>query len=99
VTETGLPKKALDLVVMVNVVHCLADPVALLMNAGISLKPDGPSCRTPAGTTSIGHQHPPKAAKTLARSTARPMIMSSLGQRDPMKTLSAGTAKRRRIKA
>ncbi len=41
VTETHLPEKALDLVIMVNVVHCLADPVALLKNAGISLKPDG----------------------------------------------------------
>jgi ubiquinone/menaquinone biosynthesis C-methylase UbiE len=41
VTETGLPVKALDLVVMVNVVHCLADPVALLKNAGTSLKPEG----------------------------------------------------------
>ena len=41
VTETHLPEKALDLVIMVNVVHCLADPVALLRNAGTSLKPDG----------------------------------------------------------
>ena len=41
VTETGLPLKALDLVVMVNVVHCLADPVVLLKNAGTSLKPEG----------------------------------------------------------
>jgi len=41
VTETNLPEKALDLVVMVNVVHCLADPVALLKNIGASLKPDG----------------------------------------------------------
>ncbi len=41
VTETHLPEKALDLVIMVNVVHCLADPVALLKNAGTSLKPDG----------------------------------------------------------
>jgi len=41
VTETHLPDRALDLVVMVNVVHCLADPVALLKNVGASLKPDG----------------------------------------------------------
>ena len=41
VTETGLPPRALDLVIMVNVVHCLADPVALLKNAGASLKPEG----------------------------------------------------------
>lgn len=41
VTETRLPEKALDLVVMVNVVHCLADPVALLKNVAASLKPDG----------------------------------------------------------
>lgn len=41
VTETGLPEKAMDLVVMVNVVHCLAEPIALLKNIGTSLKPDG----------------------------------------------------------
>jgi len=41
VTETNLPDRALDLVVMVNVVHCLAEPVALLKNVGASLKPDG----------------------------------------------------------
>ena len=41
VTETGLPEKAMDLVVMVNVVHCLAEPITLLRNAGISLKPAG----------------------------------------------------------
>jgi len=41
VTETHLPERALDLVVMVNVVHCLADPVALLKNVRASLKPDG----------------------------------------------------------
>jgi ubiquinone/menaquinone biosynthesis C-methylase UbiE len=41
VTETHLPDRALDLVVMVNVVHCLAEPVALLKDVGASLKPDG----------------------------------------------------------
>ena len=41
VTETGFPEKAMDLVVMVNVVHCLADPVALLKNVSKSLKSDG----------------------------------------------------------
>ena len=41
VTETGFPAKAMDLVVMVNVVHCLAEPVALLRNVGTSLKPGG----------------------------------------------------------
>jgi ubiquinone/menaquinone biosynthesis C-methylase UbiE len=41
VTETGFPEKAMDLVVMVNVVHCLAEPIALLKNVGTSLKPDG----------------------------------------------------------
>jgi SAM-dependent methyltransferase len=29
------------MVIMVNVVHCLAEPVALLKNVGDSLKPDG----------------------------------------------------------
>ncbi|MBP1635393.1 MAG: ubiE 8 [Acidobacteria bacterium] len=38
-TETRLPDRAMDIVVMVNVVHCLADPVALLKNVGASLKP------------------------------------------------------------
>jgi len=41
VAETGFPNKTMDLVIMVNVVHCLAQPVALLKNAGASLKPDG----------------------------------------------------------
>jgi len=41
VTDTHLPDKALDLVVMVNVVHCLADPIALLKNVAASLKTDG----------------------------------------------------------
>jgi precorrin-6B methylase 2 len=40
-TETNLPAAALDMVIMVNVVHCLAEPVALLENVGDSLKPDG----------------------------------------------------------
>jgi len=40
-TETNLPSAALDMVIMVNVVHCLAEPVALLKNVGDSLKPDG----------------------------------------------------------
>jgi len=40
-TETNLPAGALDMVVMVNVVHCLAEPVALLKNVADSLKPDG----------------------------------------------------------
>lgn len=41
VTETNLPAGALDLVIMVNVVHCLAEPVALLKSVGDALKPDG----------------------------------------------------------
>jgi precorrin-6B methylase 2 len=41
VTETRLPRKTLDLIVMVNVVHCLADPVALLKAAAVALKPGG----------------------------------------------------------
>jgi len=41
VTETNLPAAAMDMVIMVNVVHCLAEPVALLRNVGDSLKPDG----------------------------------------------------------
>jgi ubiquinone/menaquinone biosynthesis C-methylase UbiE len=41
VTETGFPEKSMDLVIMVNVVHCLAEPVALLKNVSKSLKPDG----------------------------------------------------------
>ena len=39
--ETNLPAAALEMVIMVNVVHCLAEPVALLKNVGDSLKPDG----------------------------------------------------------
>jgi len=41
VTETNLPSGRLDMVIMVNVVHCLAEPVALLKNVGDALKPDG----------------------------------------------------------
>lgn len=40
-TKTNLPAAAMDIIIMVNVVHCLAEPVALLKNAGDSLKPDG----------------------------------------------------------
>jgi len=40
-TDPKLPPAALDLVIMVNVVHCLAEPVALLRNIKKSLKPDG----------------------------------------------------------
>ena len=41
VTETKLPHGALDLVIMVNVVHCLEKPVELLKNIRPSLKSDG----------------------------------------------------------
>jgi len=41
VTDPKLPPAALDMVIMVNVVHCLAEPVALLRNIKKSLKPDG----------------------------------------------------------
>ncbi len=41
VTETKLPRAALDLVIMVNVVHCLEKPVELLRNISSSLKPEG----------------------------------------------------------
>lgn len=41
VTETNLPSGRLDMVIMVNVVHCLAEPVALLKNVGDALKQDG----------------------------------------------------------
>jgi len=40
-TDPKLPLAALDMVIMVNVVHCLAEPVALLRNIKKSLKPDG----------------------------------------------------------
>jgi ubiquinone/menaquinone biosynthesis C-methylase UbiE len=41
VTDPKLPSASLDMVIMVNVVHCLAEPVALLRNIKKSLKPDG----------------------------------------------------------
>lgn len=41
VTETNLPSGALDMILMVNVVHCLDQPVRLLKNMGASLKPGG----------------------------------------------------------
>ena len=41
ITETRLPERTLDMIVMVNVVHCLADPVALLKDAAAALKPGG----------------------------------------------------------
>jgi ubiquinone/menaquinone biosynthesis C-methylase UbiE len=41
VTETNLPEAALDLVIMVNVVHCLEKPVEILRNLSSSLKPEG----------------------------------------------------------
>lgn len=40
-TDPKLPVAALDMVIMVNVVHCLAEPVALFRNIKKSLKPDG----------------------------------------------------------
>jgi ubiquinone/menaquinone biosynthesis C-methylase UbiE len=40
-TDTKLPLEALDMVIMVNVVHCLAEPVPLLRSIKKSLKPDG----------------------------------------------------------
>jgi SAM-dependent methyltransferase len=41
VTDPRLPLAALDMVIMVNVVHCLEKPVDLLKNISSSLKPDG----------------------------------------------------------
>lgn len=41
VTDPKLPLDALDAVIMVNVVHCLAKPVELLRNIKKSLKPNG----------------------------------------------------------
>lgn len=41
VTEPKLPQAALDMVIMVNVVHCLEKPVVLLKNLSETLKPDG----------------------------------------------------------
>jgi ubiquinone/menaquinone biosynthesis C-methylase UbiE len=40
-TDPKLPPAALDMVIMVNVVHCLAEPVPLLQNIRKSLKSDG----------------------------------------------------------
>lgn len=40
-TDPKLPLAALDIVIMVNVVHCLAEPVTLFRNIKKSLKPDG----------------------------------------------------------
>ncbi len=40
-TDPKLPDAALDMVIMVNVVHCLAEPVELFRNIKKSLKPDG----------------------------------------------------------
>lgn len=40
-TDPKLPPAALDIVIMVNVVHCLAEPVTLFRNIKKSLKPDG----------------------------------------------------------
>lgn len=40
-TDPKLPPASLDIVIMVNVVHCLAEPVALFRNIKKSLKPDG----------------------------------------------------------
>jgi len=41
VTKTNLPAGALDMVIMVNVVHCLEKPVELLKDISGSLKPGG----------------------------------------------------------
>ena len=41
VTEPKLPQAALDMVIMVNVVHCLEKPVELMKNISRSLKPEG----------------------------------------------------------
>ncbi|UCE65073.1 MAG: class I SAM-dependent methyltransferase [Candidatus Zixiibacteriota bacterium] len=41
VTDPKLPDAALDMVIMVNVVHCLEKPVALLKNIESALKPEG----------------------------------------------------------
>lgn len=41
VTKTNLPTGALDMVIMVNVVHCLEKPVELLKDVAGSLKPGG----------------------------------------------------------
>ena len=41
VTDPKLPEASLEMVIMVNVVHCLEKPVVLLKNISGSLKPDG----------------------------------------------------------
>jgi SAM-dependent methyltransferase len=41
VTDPKLPDTALDMVIMVNVVHCLEKPVELLKNIDSALKPEG----------------------------------------------------------
>ncbi|UCD59125.1 MAG: class I SAM-dependent methyltransferase, partial [Candidatus Hydrogenedentota bacterium] len=41
VTDPKLPEAALDMVIMVNVVHCLEKPVELFKNLNSSLKPEG----------------------------------------------------------
>ncbi len=41
VTDPKLPEAALDMVIMVNVVHCLEKPVELLKNLNSTLKPGG----------------------------------------------------------
>ncbi|MDH4241862.1 MAG: class I SAM-dependent methyltransferase [Phycisphaerae bacterium] len=41
VTDTNFPDTALDMVIMVNVVHCLEKPVELLKNIDSALKPEG----------------------------------------------------------
>ena len=40
-TDPKLPPASLDMVIMVNVVHCLGEPVELFRNIKKSLKPDG----------------------------------------------------------
>jgi ubiquinone/menaquinone biosynthesis C-methylase UbiE len=40
-TDPKFPAAALDMVIMVNVVHCLAEPVDVFRNIRKSLKPDG----------------------------------------------------------
>lgn len=40
-TDPKFPQAALDMVIMVNVVHCLAEPVEVFRNIRKSLKPDG----------------------------------------------------------
>ena len=52
-----------------------------------------PIVRTAGGTTSIGHQQPPKPAKTLASRIESPMIISSFPMSEPINTLRAAVAK------